>query len=154
MRVLVWGSLFAACAVFAAERKPTAAEARRFIEEAEQKLLVMGVDAAHADWLKSTYINEDSEAVASKLDERLISATVEYAKKSTRFDKLQLPEDVARKIKLLKLSLTIATPSDPKESEELTRITTAMEGAYGKGKYCTSGPESCKGVDELSKILA
>src|SRR5215813_14272017 len=149
MKFIALGTCLAVCAATAADRKRTATDARRFIEDAEEKLLVIVVDAAHADWLKSTYINEDSEAVAAKLDERVISATVDYAKKSTRFDKLQLPEDVARKIKLLKLSLTIATPSDPKESEELTRITTAMEGAYGKGKYCTSGPESCKGVDEL-----
>ena len=45
----------------------------------------------------------------------------------------EAPDDLARKMKLLKLSLTLATPSDPKESEELTRITAAMEGAYGKG---------------------
>ena len=60
----------------------------------------------------------------------------------------------ARKIKLLKLSLTIATPADPKESEELTRITAGMEGTYGKGKYCPNGPDSCKDLEELSKILA
>ena len=59
----------------------------------------------------------------------------------------------ARKIKLLKLSLTIATPTDPKESEELTRIVSGMEGMYGKGKYCPSGPDSCKDLEDLSKIL-
>jgi peptidyl-dipeptidase A len=79
---------------------------------------------------------------------------VEYAKQSTRFDGLELDAVTARKIKLLKLSLTIATPSDPKESEELTRIVTGMEGTYGKGKYCPSGPESCKDLEDLSKILA
>ena len=29
-----------------------------------------------------------------------------------------------------------------------------MEGTYGKGKYCPKGPESCKDLDALSKILA
>ena len=60
----------------------------------------------------------------------------------------------ARKIKLLKLSLTLATPSDPKESEELTRIVSGMEGAYGKGKYCPNGTQSCLDLEELSKIMA
>ncbi len=143
-----------AAAVFAADPKATPEEARRFINEAEQKLLVLGVDAGRADWIKSTYITDDTEAVSALLDERAIAATVEYAKKSTRFDGLKLDPETARKIKLLKLSLTIATPSDAKESEELTRIAAGMEGAYGKGKYCPGGAESCKNLDQLERIMA
>jgi peptidyl-dipeptidase A len=138
----------------AADPRATPEEARKFINDVERKLLVLGVDSAQADWIKSTYITDDTEAIAAKLDERSIAATVKYAKESTRFDGLKLDPVTARKIKLLKLSLTIATPSDPKESEELTRIVSGMEGTYGKGKYCPSGPESCKDLEELSKILA
>ena len=143
-----------ALAAFAADPKATPEEARKFINDAEQKLLTLDVDAARADWIKSTYITDDTEAVAALLDERAINAAVDYAKKSTRFDGLKLDPVTARKIRLLKLSLTIATPSDPKESEELTRITSSMEGTYGKGKYCPSGPDTCKDLEELSKILA
>ena len=135
-------------------RKATPEEARKFIDDAEQKLLALGVDAGRADWIKATYITDDTEAVSAKIDERAIAATVDYAKQATRFDGLQLDPVTARKIKLLKLSLTIATPSDPKESEELTRIVAGMEGTYGKGKYCPGGPESCKDLEDLSKILA
>src|SRR3954471_20298472 len=110
---------YCACAlalsVFAADPKATADEARKFINDAEQKLLLLGVDSARADWIKSTYITDDSEAIAAKLDEKAIAATVEYAKQATRFDGLKLDAVTARKLKLLKLSLTIATPSDPKE---------------------------------------
>ena len=60
----------------------------------------------------------------------------------------------ARKLKLLKLSLTIATPSDPKESEELTRIVSGMEGTYGKGKYCPPGPEKCLDIEDISRLMA
>ena len=146
-------SAFAAFA-FAADPKPTPEEARKFIDDAEQKLLVLGVDSNRADWIKSTYITDDTELISAKLDEKAISATVEYAKKATRFDGLKLDPVTERKIKLLKLSLTIATPSDPKESEELTRITSSMEGTYGKGKYCPGRPGSCKDLEQLSKIIA
>src|SRR5437016_1265021 len=139
---------------FAADPKATPEEARKFINDAEQKLLALGVDSSRADWIKSTYITDDTEAIAAKLDERAIAAAVDYAKKSTRFDGLKLDPVTERKIKLLKLSLTIATPADPKESEELTRITSSMEGAYGKGKYCPTGPDSCQDLEQLSKILA
>ena len=137
-----------------ADRKPTAEEARKFIDDAEQKLLVLGVEAARADWIKSTYITDDSEAIAAKLDERSIAATVDYAKQATRFDGLALDPVTARKLKLLKLSLAMATPADPRESEELTRITAGLEGTYGKGKYCPKGPDSCRDLEALSKILA
>jgi peptidyl-dipeptidase A len=150
--VLLAGAML--CPVFGADPKPTPEEAKKFIDEVEQKLLALNVDAARADWIKSTYITDDSEAVAALLDEKAVAATVDYAKKSTRFDGLKLDPVTARKIKLLQLSLTIATPSDPKESEELMRITAGMEGAYGKGKYCPSGPESCKTLEQLENILA
>ena len=124
--------------------KPTAEDARKFIDDAEQRLLLLGVDQARADWIKSTYITDDTEAVAAKLDEKAINANVEYAKSATRFDGLQLDPVTARKLKLLKLSLTIATPADPKESEELTRITSSMEGTYGKGKKAAAAPAAEK----------
>ena len=35
-------------------RKPTPGDARKFIDDVEQKLLVLGVDSGRADWVKST----------------------------------------------------------------------------------------------------
>jgi peptidyl-dipeptidase A len=136
-----------------AGRKATPEEARQFINDAEQKLLTLGIEAGRADWIKSTYITDDTEAMAAKIDERAIAATVDYAKQATRFDGLQLDPVTDRKLKLLKLSLTIATPSDPKESEELTRIVAGMEGMYGKGKFCPGGPETCQDLEQISKTL-
>jgi peptidyl-dipeptidase A len=138
----------------AADSKATPEEARKFINDAEQKLLVLGIDAGRADWIKSTYITDDTEALSAKLDERVIAATVNYAKQATRFDGLKLDPVTARKLKLLKLSLTIATPANSKESEELTGIVARMEGMYGKGKYCPSGPDSCQDLEQLSKTMA
>lgn len=142
--------LLAACSHPA---RPTPEDARKFIDDAEQKALALGIDQSRADWIKSTYITDDTEAVAALLDERAINANVAYAKQATRFDGLNLDPVTARKIKLLKLSLTVATPADPKESEELTRILAGMEGTYGKGKYCPSGPPSCKDLEQLSQIM-
>src|SRR5215469_4773473 len=156
LRVLA-GTALAAAFLAGADRKPTAEDARKFIEDAEQKLLALNIDSGRADWIKDTFITDDTEAIAARLDERSISAAVEYAKESTRFDGLKLDPVTARKIKLLKLSLTLATPSDPKEGEELTRIAAAMEGAYGKGKYCppaSGSAPACKDLEELSKVLA
>ena len=137
-----------------AAEPPTAREAQSFIDDAEARLLPLSVEDGRAQWVKSTYITGDTEILAAKADERFINETVALAKKSTRFDGLKLPADVARKIKLLKLSLTLATPADPKEAEELTRIVASMEGAYGKGKYCPAGKSPCLDLEDLTRLMA
>ena len=135
-------------------RRATPDQAKAFIDDAEQKLMALNNDAQRADWIKDTYITDDTEAVDAIIDERAINATVAYAKQATQFDGLTLDPVTARKLKLLKLSLTLATPNNPRESEALTRITAAMEGTYGKGKYCPGGPETCQDLEALSKTLA
>ena len=133
---------------------PTAAEAKTFVDEAEAKLLELPVEASRAGWVQSTYITDDTEVLAAKANERAINAGVDYAKRATRYDRLKLPEDVARKLQLLKNGLTLAAPSNPKESEEVTRIGAAMEGAYGKGKYCPQGKDKCLDLQDITKIMA
>lgn len=146
-------ALIASSAIVAAPKK-TLADAKAFTEKAEQELLVLAIDSSRADWLKSTYITDDSEALSAKLNERMIGATIRMAKEAVDFSRLALTPDIDRKLKLLKLSLTMATPSDPAESAELTRIAAAMEGAYGKGKYCPQAKSECLDLEQLSKILA
>jgi len=137
----------------AREKAPTVAEAKVFVAEAEANLLALAVEASRAGWVHSTYITDDTEALAAKANERLISAGVEYAKKAVRYDGLKLEPDVARKMKLLKLGLTLAAPADPKEAEEVTRLGAAMEGEYGKGKYCPE-KDKCLDLEEITKIMA
>ena len=85
---------FAALAL-AADPKATPEEARKFINDAEQKLLLLNIDAGRADWIKATYITDDTESIAAKLDEKAISAAVAYAKQATRFDGLKLDAETA-----------------------------------------------------------
>lgn len=141
-------------------KAPTLAEAKAFIDRAQAKLLELSVEDGRADWVKSTFITYDTEILAAKADEDQIAATMALAKESTRFKDLKMPPEMAREFKLLRLSLTLAAPSDPKEAQELTQIATRMEGMYGSGKYCphegASGGASegdCLDLDQLSDIL-
>jgi peptidyl-dipeptidase A len=133
---------------------PTVAEARKFLEDAETRLLALATDASRASWVQSTHITDDTEILAAQANERLIAATAAYAKQAARFDTVRLPEDLARKRKLLKVSLTLAAPADPKESEELTRIVAGLEGMYGKAKYCPQGKDKCLDLEQLTRIMA
>ncbi|MDQ6708632.1 MAG: M2 family metallopeptidase [Acidobacteriota bacterium] len=129
-------------------------DAKSFLENVEKKLLALSVDSTRADWVRSTFITGDTEILAAKADERDIAATVQLAKESTRFDRERLDPVLERKLKLLKNALTLAAPSDPKESEEVTRIVSSMEGTYGKGKYCPAEKKKCYDLEDLTKIFA
>ena len=105
---------------------PTGAEAKAFADDAERQLLKLWIDQGRADWVKSTFITDDTEILAAQAADRAISAAVRYAKDSARFDGVQTDAATARKLRLLKLSLTLAAPADPAASAEVTRIATAM----------------------------
>jgi peptidyl-dipeptidase A len=134
-------------------RKPGVDEARGFLDEAEKRLLELSTEASRAAWVYATYINEDTEALSSAATRRQLDAAVAYAKESTKFDGAALPDDLVRKLKLLKTSVTLAPPADPAESSELTRIVTSMEGTYGKGKYCRPGG-NCLDIVQITRIMA
>lgn len=132
-------------------------EAKKFLDDAETRLLSVSNEAGRASWVQSNFITDDTEALAAQANERAIALAVELAKKATRFDKTPLPEDMARKMKLLKLGLTLAAPDNPKEREEVTRLAASLEGMYGKGKYCPGGtadPGKCLDITAITKIMA
>lgn len=133
--------------------KPTAAEARKFIDSAEAQLFQLSYQEGLASWVEATYITHDTEILAAKASAKMMVATVKLAKQAKRFDSIDLPVDVARRLKLLKLALTVAPPSGKKPAAELSRLTTRMEGAYGKGKYCPEGGQ-CMDLEQIMDIMA
>src|SRR6516164_3131357 len=136
----------------------TSEDAKQFLASAEDRLNTLNVEAQRADWVHENFITDDTEALSAKGDQRYIDEQVKRAKDSTRFDKLQLPEDMTRKMKLLKIGLVLATPSDPKESEEVTRIAASLDGTYGKGKYCPdrlkNAEKKCLDIEDITRIMA
>jgi peptidyl-dipeptidase A len=133
----------------------TPTDADKFIADAETKLFDLNVKYSRADWVKSTFITDDTEALSAEANKQVISATTELAEQSRRFDGLALSPDAARKIKLLKLALVLPAPKDPVERDELTKLAASLEGDYGKGKYCPEGDKGkCLGIDELGVMMA
>src|SRR6185503_14370632 len=129
-------------------------DAERFLADAEKRLLDLNIKAARADWVKSTFITDDTEAIAADANEAVIGATTELAEQSRRYENANLSAEDKRKLKLLKLSLTLPAPKDPAERSELTKLTASMEGDYGKGKYCPEGDKGkCLGITELEEII-
>jgi peptidyl-dipeptidase A len=139
----------------AASAAPTVEEATRFVNEAEARLAKLGEDQQRAAWVQSTYITHDTQILAARENERLIAAGVELAKQAARYDGLELPYDVRRKLNLIKLGLVTPGPSDPALTSELTRIAAELEAMYGSGEYCPPGAtgEACLDINEISNVM-
>lgn len=134
--------------------KGSADEAVRFMADAEKRLMDLSIKQQRADWVKSTYITDDTEKISADANTELIAAVTELAEQAKRFDGVDLPADLQRKMKLLKLSLTLPAPNDPGERKELTEIAARMEGDYGKGKYCPDGDKGkCLSLNDLEDIM-
>ncbi|MCA1630125.1 MAG: M2 family metallopeptidase [Acidobacteria bacterium] len=134
----------------------TAAEAQAFMADAEKRLADLNLKASRASWVKSNFITKDTEALEAAANEEVIAAATELAEAARRFDGVQMPEDLARKFKLLKLSLTLPAPKDAAERKELTEKAAFLEGAYGSGKWCEdkNDPKTCKTLADAEPVLA
>ncbi|HSE26071.1 MAG TPA: M2 family metallopeptidase [Pyrinomonadaceae bacterium] len=129
-------------------------DADAFMKKAEGRLLDLNIKAGRADWVRSTFITDDTENLSAEANDNLIAATTELAEQTKSFDGQQLSPDLQRKIKLLKLSLTLPAPKDPAERNELTKLAASMEGEYGKGKYCPEGEKGkCLSLPDLENIM-
>ena len=124
-----------------------------FLDQTESRLLSLAIESSQADWVYATYITDDSEALSSKALARLLQATAECAKRTVKFPRSALTPTEGRKVDLLRLSLPLPAPSDPKEAEELTALVASMTGAYSKGRYTPKGRSESLDLIQLGQIL-
>ena len=130
-------------------------EAERFVFDAETRLLEAWIEAERAAWVKANFITEDTEMIEAEAREKLLALTAELAAESTQFDALKLPDELRRKIRLIKTSLSSVAPRDPAKQSELARITSAMESLYGRGTYCSPARKGeCLDLTAMVPILA
>lgn len=132
--------------------QPTVEEARKFLDEAQKKLLDLSIKGQRASWVQENFITDDTQIIAAEANEALLGPSVEYAKEAARFDHVQLPPDLRRQMNLLKQGLVLPAPSDPKKTAELTRLAASLDAQYGAGKWCPK-PGECKSLTEMDDIL-
>src|SRR4029079_14786352 len=100
--VIALGTL--ACTRNEPAAEPTAADAKAFLDNVNQTMLKLGVEATQAAWVQQNFITDDTDALAARANQRYIDAIARFVKDAPRFDKLQLPEDQRRALNVLKTS--------------------------------------------------
>ena len=108
-----------------------------------------------AQWLSSTYINDDSEMLSAKANERWLTQLNGWIQQADKYEGQQMSPQTARSIMLLKLMTAMPAPRDPARLAELTRIASKMEGMYGAGKYCpdANNPTTCMDIGKIEDVL-
>jgi peptidyl-dipeptidase A len=140
-------SAFGACR---AATPPAGPDVKGFLEAADATLLRLSNEANQAGFTQATFITPDTEAMS------YANAITDFAKRAATFNAESVTPEQRRQLTVLKNSITMAAPSDPKESAELAKLVASMDGAYGRGKYCPAGesPDQCLDIEAITKILA
>ncbi|MEO9469275.1 M2 family metallopeptidase [Parasphingorhabdus sp.] len=123
-------------------KAPDAEEARKFIAKTEQEAAEFNVDAARIFWINSTYINDDTDALAAKYGAQGTTMAVDAAIASAKYnDVTGLSAVDRRKLDKLRGGIVLPAPTTEGASTELNTIATKLNSSYGKGKGTLKGNE-------------
>ena len=134
-----------------AAAKPTADE---FIAQVNAELKPILREVAAADWTQATDITLDTQILSARANDRYLEYLGATTEKATGSVDAPGTPATKRSLMLLKLQTSAPAPADPAKRAELTEILASLGAMYGEGKYCPSGPESCRNIDQLSETLA
>src|SRR3954468_2466252 len=135
---------------------PTPQEAKAFTIKVEGDLRRLWPRAATAEWIKNTYITDDTERNEAAMAEEVMAFLANAIKESTRYKDLKgMDRDTERKLHLLRIAATVPAPSDPEKRAELAGIAAKLNGLYGKGKWCgkPGSGAKCRDLEELSDVM-
>ncbi len=132
--------------------EPTVQDAEIFVKEAEAALHESGLALGRASWIQANFITHDTNALVADLDEKYTALGVALAGKAKRFDGLDLPFDVRRKLDSFKLALTLPAPANAEKTRELSQIKASLDSTYSTGKVDMEGKS--KTLGGVSSIIA
>jgi len=153
------------------ETAPTVQDAEQFLQAAEAEIVKLSMSAAKIYWINSNFITQDSNWLAAKVGEEAGLLSTRLANEAKRFNDLDLPADMARKLDMLKRGSNFPAPDKPGAAGELATIMTDLNSTYGQGKfdYKSNDPQFAKfyedengnptgdtllNLGELSEIIA
>ncbi|MCL4671802.1 MAG: M2 family metallopeptidase [Sphingomonadaceae bacterium] len=126
---------------------PTAEAAREFVDEAAVKFLDQINRQARAEWVYSTYITEDTEALNAEQEAILTMMLVSNAAAAAHHARAAgLDYDTNRILNRMRTVITTPAPSRDGAAVEVATFKGRLQGIYGKGKGTLRG-EPINGSD-------
>jgi peptidyl-dipeptidase A len=129
-----------ACGPAAAQgARPTAADAKTFVDQAESQLASVSEYAARAAWVRANFITVDTQWLEAKASAEQNALATKLAKQAARYNGVAVDPVTARKLKLLKLYLVLPAPDRPGAATELANLSTKLDSTYSTGKFTYKG---------------
>ncbi|MEY4869819.1 MAG: hypothetical protein RIS11_1013 [Pseudomonadota bacterium] len=126
--------------VMAQENAPTVADAEAFVAKAEKDLFGFSIEGGRVAWINSTYIIDDTDALAAKYGEVGTEKAVQYALEAAKYQAVPgLTAETRRKLDILRGGLVLPAPTREGAAAELATIATRLQSSYGKGKGMLKG---------------
>lgn len=124
----------------AAMAKPTAADAEAFVAAAEKEGFDYTVSASRVFWINSTYLTDDTNALAAEVGAKGTEMQVRFALEAAKYkDVPGLSEETRRKLDKLRGGIVLPAPTTEGAAAELNTIATELQSIYGKGKGTLDG---------------
>ena len=133
------GGLAALAALAACSPRVTVEDARTFMADAEAEIDEQWEYSSRVFWVRANFINDDTDWLATRVGAEETTRAVRLANQTKRFDALDLPEDLARKMNMLRTGITLPAPSREGAAEELAEIATWLESTYARGTFTLDG---------------
>lgn len=113
----------------------TVADANQFVADAEARLFDSSVTTGRVEWINSTYITDDTNALAAQAGAERNKLQVAAAIDAAKFQNVTGIDAVTRrKLDKLRGSIVLPAPVTPGMAEELSAISTKLQAEYGKGR--------------------
>nr|WP_246104842.1 M2 family metallopeptidase [Sphingomonas xanthus] len=117
---------------------PAAADA--FIAAVEKDLFDYSVESGQVNWVNATYITEDTDAMAARINALGTEKSVKYALEAAKYAQIEgLSYDTKRKLDILRNGIVLPAPTTPGAAQDLATIQTGLQSQYGKGKGTLNG---------------
>ncbi len=119
---------------------PSAAAAKHFVDTAAVAYLDQINRASRAEWVYSTYINDDTEALNAEQEAILTKMQVgNAAKAATLAGAPGLDYDTDRILSRMRTLITTPASTRPGAAEQVATLKGQMQGIYGKGRGTLNG---------------
>jgi peptidyl-dipeptidase A len=122
------------------EKALTPADADAFVAKAEKELGDLNVLLNQVSWINSTYLTDDTDAVAAKVGGDYTELQVRLASEAAKYTKIPgLSKDTARKLDILRGGIVLPAPTTEGAAQKLATIGTKLQSDYGKGTGTLDG---------------
>lgn len=139
------------------ETRATVQDAREYLEAAERDIVDLSLRASQIYWDQATNITPENNARVAEVGTEVAELSTRLANEAKQFNDITLPDDMRRKVDMLKRGSNFPAPDRPGAAQDLSEIMARMDAVYGTAKFTLPADQMAKaeaiiGADEDGQL--